>query len=49
MNVWNIPYLGSANSNTYIDIIPVDDIVPVDYRIDNWQILKPTDSSLKQQ
>lgn len=40
--------LFSTNSNTNINIIPVNDVIPVDNSINDWLILESTNSSLKQ-
>ena len=40
--------LWCANSNTDINIISINDVIPVNNSIDNWLILEPTYSSLEQ-
>jgi hypothetical protein len=42
-------YLGSANSNTNVNVVSVDDVITINNSIDNWLILKRRNSSLQKQ
>lgn len=43
----NVTYLWGTNSNTDIYIVSIDNIIPINDRINNRLILEPTDSSLE--